>query len=465
MEGGDSNLMSQPAEAVELDSIRTDSGLWSVWAWAPGEQSNTLPQARIYQRDADSMGLWYRFEAVASPGTAPDSSHWALVESAVRNFHPPDPPARWIGPADMRLLLAEPWEYVPADNASVEAFVNGQDRVQLTIVMTPLVVHPFDEYAQERQRQSGKSYVQALESITTDEGRWRLAALTLDGENGLTSIATSACIELKNCYLLVMVFDLDDPLRTRSEMLREFIEEAPRATSNVRIRADSPQDWAATQYNLGNVLSKQASESPGPERVRLLGEAVAAYRAALEVRTRADLPQDWATTQKNLGNALSDQASESTGPERVRLLGEAVAAYHAALEVYTRADLPQDWASTQNLLGLVLRDQASATVGPERARLLEQAVTAYRAALEVRTRADLPQDWATTQNNLGNALRDQAGTEEGPERVTLLQSAAAAMRAALGVFTREVDPDGFAAREAFIAAVEAEIASLQASPD
>ena len=42
----------------------------------------------------------------------------------------------------------------------------------------------------------------------------------------------------------------------------------------------------------------------GPEGLRRLNEAVAAYRQALTVRTRDDLPQDWAATQNNLGSAL-----------------------------------------------------------------------------------------------------------------------------------------------------------------
>lgn len=40
-------------------------------------------------------------------------------------------------------------------------------------------------------------------------------------------------------------------------------------------------------------------------------------------------------TQNNLANALMDQAKRSEGPEAVKLLGEAAAAYAAALEVLT----------------------------------------------------------------------------------------------------------------------------------
>ena len=68
----------------------------------------------------------------------------------------------------------------------------------------------------------------------------------------------------------------------------------------VRTREHSPQQWAATQNNLGNALSLQGELAEGSEGVRLLNEAVAAYRDALKVRTREHLPQDWAATQINL---------------------------------------------------------------------------------------------------------------------------------------------------------------------
>jgi hypothetical protein len=74
-------------------------------------------------------------------------------------------------------------------------------------------------------------------------------------------------------------------------------------------REKSPQDWAATQHDLGTALWDLGTRGGGEEGRKLLGEAVAAYRGALGVRTKADLPQDWAMTQNNLGNALSPNIS------------------------------------------------------------------------------------------------------------------------------------------------------------
>ena len=117
-------------------------------------------------------------------------------------------------------------------------------------------------------------------------------------------------------------------------------------------------------------MRDQASQSQGAEAARLLAESVKAFGAALEVRTREQFPQDWAATQNNLGNALLDQASQSQGAEAARFLVEAVTSFRAALEVSTRRQFPQDWAATQNCLGAALNDQARLSKGAEAVRLL-----------------------------------------------------------------------------------------------
>ena len=143
--------------------------------------------------------------------------------------------------------------------------------------------------------------------------------------------------------------------------------------------------------------------------MRLLAEAVAAYRTALDVYTRADLPQQWATTQNNLGNALQRQGERTSGEEGMRLLAEAVAAYRTALDVRTRADLPQDWAMTQNNLGVALKAQALLSSVEQREPLLREAIEALQQALAEHPYEYLPHDWAQTQNNLAktyDALQD-----------------------------------------------------------
>ena len=184
---------------------------------------------------------------------------------------------------------------------------------------------------------------------------------------------------------------------------------AYRAALEERTRERVPLDWATTQNNLGNALSRLGERESGTAR---LEEAVAAYRAALEERTRERVPLDWATTQNNLGMRSTRLGERESGTAR---LEEAVAAYRAALEERTRERVPLDWAATQNNLGNALAMLGERESGTAR---LEEAVAAYRAALEERTRERVPLDWAMTQNNLGNALSSarRAGERDGAAR-------------------------------------------------
>ena len=151
---------------------------------------------------------------------------------------------------------------------------------------------------------------------------------------------------------------------------------------------------------LGIPLNEAGIRTKGEDIQKFLGESSAAFRAALTVRTKEQLPQDWAATQNNLGNALREQGTRTGGEAGTRLLAEAVAAYRAALTVYTQAELPQQWAMTQNNLGNVLGDQGTRTGGEAGKELIRQAINAYELALEVRTREALPVQWEQMMNNL-----------------------------------------------------------------
>ena len=156
-------------------------------------------------------------------------------------------------------------------------------------------------------------------------------------------------------------------------------------------RTSRPDDWAATQNNLGAALQTLGARESGTAR---LEEAVVAYRAALEESTRERVPLNWAATQNNLGNTLRTLGERESGTAR---LEEAVVAYRAALEESTRERVPLNWATIQNNLGAVLATLGERERGTAR---LEEAVVAYRAALLERTRERVPLDWAQTRFNL-----------------------------------------------------------------
>ena len=88
-------------------------------------------------------------------------------------------------------------------------------------------------------------------------------------------------------------------------------------------------------------------DAPTGDRGANLAKAIACYEAALRVRTEQEFPQDWAATQNNLGNAWFNAPTGDRGAN----LAKAIACYEVAQRVYTEQEFPRDWAATQNNLG------------------------------------------------------------------------------------------------------------------
>jgi tetratricopeptide (TPR) repeat protein len=209
---------------------------------------------------------------------------------------------------------------------------------------------------------------------------------------------------------------LEQAVAAYHEALKEFTHER------------TPLDWAMTQNNLGNALSRLGERESG---TATLEQAITPYREALKEFTRERVPLDWAMTQDNLGGALSRLGERESDAARLK---QAVAAFHEALEERTRERAPINWAATQNNLGIALR-ALGAREGDT--TLLEQAVAAYREALKERTRERVPLDWASTQINLGNALSTLGERKDDPAR---LEEAVACYREALKEITRDRVP-------------------------
>lgn len=68
--------------------------------------------------------------------------------------------------------------------------------------------------------------------------------------------------------------------------------------------------------------------------------------AALEVHSRGSLPQQWAATQNDLGNALRDLGSRLGGAAGARPIEEVIQCYDNALTVYTKAHFPYPHGGT-----------------------------------------------------------------------------------------------------------------------
>ncbi|MEG4077395.1 MULTISPECIES: CHAT domain-containing tetratricopeptide repeat protein [unclassified Microcoleus] len=197
-----------------------------------------------------------------------------------------------------------------------------------------------------------------------------------------------------------------------------------RSALEVYTRENYPENWAATQNNLGTAYSHRIEGV----RAANIESAISCYRSALEVRTRENYPENWATTQNNLGNSYSNRREGV----RATNIESAISCYRSALEVYTRENYPEKWAMTQNNLGEAYRNRREGV----RAANIESAISCYRSALEVRTRENYPEDWAGTQNNLGNAYSDRI---EGV-RAANIEEAIACYRSALEVYTPTAFP-------------------------
>jgi tetratricopeptide (TPR) repeat protein len=294
------------------------------------------------------------------------------------------------------------------------------------------------ENASERLSVQGRLYARAG-ALAAASNRWRTLTESADARGDESEAA-----RLRN--------NLGNELTTRGEHTGgpaglRLLEEAViafRAVIAVVTRGEAPTKWAIAQNNLGTTLAAQGRRTRGREGLRLLDQAVSAYRDALTVHTRADEPTQWATTQSNLGSALKTLGERTNGPAGLRLLDQAVAAHREALAVHNRASMPAQWATTQNNLGTALATQGRRTSGAKGLRLLDEAIAAYRNALTVHTRADMPANWAATQNNLGTALHTQGRRTGNGGGLRLLNEAVEAYRHALTVYTRAETPADWA---------------------
>ncbi len=103
---------------------------------------------------------------------------------------------------------------------------------------------------------------------------------------------------------------------------------------------ERPDDWAATQHQLGNALGLLGQRQ---RATVMLEKAILVFENLLSVRTRESAPLDWATTQDNYGNVLGTlgQRRGDTG-----LLEKSIAAFEDALTERTQEQVPMDWNLT-----------------------------------------------------------------------------------------------------------------------
>lgn len=171
------------------------------------------------------------------------------------------------------------------------------------------------------------------------------------------------------------------------------------------------QDWASKTISevepeeaedigiLISALSSLLQDWTLGERAKNLEIAIAGYEVGVELLKPEAFPEEWAATQYNLGNAYAERATKDIAEN----IETAIKCYQKALQVYNREEFPQEWAITQNNLGNALCERLTGA----RLENIDAAIKCYEAALQVHTREEFPQGWEMTQNNLNSAYEEK----------------------------------------------------------
>lgn len=161
---------------------------------------------------------------------------------------------------------------------------------------------------------------------------------------------------------------------------------------------EQAEDIAAT---IG-IFSSLIQEFPLGKRVDNLEIAIAGYEVVSSVFTSSNYPEQWAATQYNLGNAYCDRIRG----QKAENIEKAIYCFNAALQVYSRETYPYEWAMIQNNLATAYSNR----VKEDKTENINKAIHHYEAALQIHTQQAYPEEWKMAQNNLA-ALRQQKGNK------------------------------------------------------
>jgi tetratricopeptide (TPR) repeat protein len=154
------------------------------------------------------------------------------------------------------------------------------------------------------------------------------------------------------------------------------------------------EDIAAT---IG-IFSSLIQEFPLGKRLNNLEIAIAGYEVVTSVFTHASYPEQWAATQYNLGNAYSDRICG----QKTENIEKAISCYQDALQIHSRETYPYEWAMIQNNLGTAYSNR----IKSDKTENLNKAINHYEAALQVHTHQAYPDEWKMAQSNLA-AVHEQ----------------------------------------------------------
>lgn len=195
-------------------------------------------------------------------------------------------------------------------------------------------------------------------------------------------------------------------LHKNIELLDDKFAEVLRNWAIDAISLSSTQQGEDIAATIG-IFSSLMQEFPLGKRVHNLEIAIAGYETIHSVFTYDKYPEQWAATQYNLGNAYGDRIHG----EKAENIEKAIYCYQSALKVHTRETYPYEWAMIHNNLG----NAYSNRVKENKIENLNKASHHYENALLVHTQQAYPQEWEMAQQNLAS-VNQQKQREEGVGR-------------------------------------------------
>ncbi|MBK7927618.1 MAG: hypothetical protein IPJ98_09020 [Bryobacterales bacterium] len=164
------------------------------------------------------------------------------------------------------------------------------------------------------------------------------------------------------------------------------------------------EDWARTEYNLGNVCCELAGAGDSSQ----WEQAVQHYVNALHVRTERDDLVRFAATVQNLGTAYRELPSG----DRRDNLRHAIGCYSAAFRACVALHLGGRCADLHNNLGNAFLHLPDSQEAP--CKNVRRALRHYARALRFRSKDNRPHDYAVTQFNRGQGYLLLAFCESVP---------------------------------------------------
>ncbi|MFV0385250.1 hypothetical protein [Paracoccus sp. (in: a-proteobacteria)] len=302
---------------------------------------------------------------------------------------------------------------------------------QLRLLGHKFAISGWSELSVPRLRGMVRTRVRELGQLTSriaeadDRSLW-LADLKIAAKDaiGRLDFAETDRLLLRASQIETEIMAATKELRARNALLTGGTEAAFRQLSAV---ADAFADIDIAEpgrkrRDYARLLHEEGQRHGG----EALPWAIRMSRDAVDQIDRDATPELWAETYTNLGDMLLDQLRRIGVSEMGAVLSAAVDAYNNAITAISEFDHPMLWGKAQNHLGNALLQQGILLPEEHRDDFLKRAQRAYRRAGRVILEETHPMDWAQTQQNLAVVLVHRSKFADPGIALALLGNAAEA---------------------------------------